>query len=32
MFSKRDAYLILGMALGVIVYYKVGKPLIDPYF
>lgn len=32
MLSQRDLYLILGMAVGVVVYYKLGKPLIDPYF
>lgn len=31
MLSQRDLYLILGMAVGVVIYYKLGKPLIDPY-
>lgn len=31
MLSQRDLYLILGMAVGVVIYYKLGKPLIDQY-
>ena len=30
-FGTRDLMLILGLSLGIVIYYKVGKPLIDPY-
>ncbi len=30
-FGTRDLMLILGLSLGVVVYYKTMKPLIDQY-
>ena len=30
-FGERDLYLILGATAGIVIYYKVVKPLIDPY-
>lgn len=30
-FSQRDLYLLLGVSIGIVIYYKFGKPLVDPY-
>ncbi len=30
-FGTRDLMLILGLSLGVVIYYKVGKPMIDKF-
>ena len=29
-FSQRDLMLLLGLSLGIVVYYKFGKPFVDP--
>lgn len=30
-FGTRDMMLILGLSLGIVVYYKAVKPMIDKY-
>lgn len=30
-FSQRDLYLIIGASAGVVLYYKLVKPMIDQY-
>jgi hypothetical protein len=30
-FTKTDMMLLLGIAAGIVVYYKAVKPQIDPY-
>jgi len=30
-FSQRDLYLVLGASVGVVLYYKLVKPMIDQY-
>lgn len=29
-FSSRDLMLLVGLSLGIVVYYKFGKQIVDP--